>query len=71
MLKTYDEIPNNVQVKQNVSIVKEMAEPIRETVRLFPFNDAELGQFVLRQPNDSSMDYIDNLRTEQKSLNDL
>ena len=71
LLKTYDEIPNNVQVKQNVSIVKEMAEPIRETVRLFPFNDAELGQFVLRQPNDSSMDYIDNLRTEQKSLNDL
>ena len=33
---------DNIQVKQNVHIVQEMSEPIRETIRLYPFEDLEL-----------------------------
>ena len=71
ILKTYDEIPDNVQVKQNVHIIQEMSEPIREKIRLYPFEDAELGDPILRQPNDQSIDFINNSRTSQKSLNDI
>jgi len=71
VLKTYDEVPNNVQVKQNVHIVQEMSEPIRETIRLYPFEDAELGDPILRQPTEQSIDYINNSKTGQKSLEDI
>ena len=71
ILKTYNEIPDNVQIKQNVSIVREMIEPVRERIRLYPFNDAELGDPILRQPSDQSIDYINNARTQEKSLEDL
>ena len=47
-----------IQVKQNVHIVQEMSEPIRETIRLYPFEDAELGDPILRQPTEQSIDYI-------------
>ena len=65
VLKTYSPIPDNIQIKQNVSIVKEISEPIRETIRLHPFNEAELGDPILRQPNDQSIDYINNARTQE------
>ena len=71
VLKTYTDIPQNIQVKQNVSIIKEMSEPIRETIRLYPFNDAELGDPILRQPNEQSIDFINNAKTQEKSLDDL
>ena len=71
ILKTYDEIPDNVQTKQNVHIVQEIIEPIRETIRLYPFEDAELGDPILRQPTNQSIDYINNITTTKKSLNDI
>ena len=71
ILKTYNDIPDNIQVKQNVSIVKEMSEPIRERIRLYPFNDAELGDPILRQPTEQSIDFINNAKTQEKSLEDL
>ena len=71
VFKTYETIPDNIQVKQNVSIIQEMSEPIRETIRLYPFNDAELGDPILRQPNEKSIDFINNAKTQEKSLNDL
>ena len=71
VLKTYNEVPNNIQVKQNVHIVQEMSEPIRETIRLYPFEDAELGDPILRQPTEQSIDYINNSKTGQRSLEDI
>jgi hypothetical protein len=71
VLKTYDELPNNIQTKQNVHIVQEMSEPIREKIRLYPFEDAELGDPILRQPSDQSIDYINNSKSSQKSLDDI
>ena len=71
ILKTYNEIPENVQTKQNVHIVQEIIEPIRETIRLYPFDDAELGDPILRQPTNQSIDYINNTTSTQKSLNDI
>ena len=71
VLKTYNEVPDNIQVKQNVHIVQEMSEPIRETIRLYPFEDAELGDPILRQPTEQSIDYINNSKTGQRSLEDI
>ena len=71
VLKTYNNIPNDVQIKQNVSIVQEIAEPIRETIRVYPFNKAELGDPILRQPTKQSKDFINNAKTQEKSLDDL
>ena len=71
VLKTYNEVPNNIQVKQNVHIVQEMSEPIRETIRLYPFEDAELGDPILRQPTEQSIDYINNSKTGQRSQEDI
>ena len=71
VLKTYDEVPDNIQVKQNVHIVQEMSEPIRDTIRLYPFEDAELGDPILRQPTRNSINYILDSKTEQKSLEDI
>jgi len=71
VLKTYENVPEDVQIKQNVSIVQEIAEPIREKIRLYPFDEAELGNPILRQPNNKSKDYINNSRTQEKSLEDL
>ena len=48
-----------------------MSEPIRETIRLYPFEDAELGDPILRQPTEQSIDYINNSKTGQKSLEDI
>ena len=71
VLKTYNEVPNNIQIKQNVHIVQEMSEPIRETIRLYPFEDAELGDPILRQPTEQSIDYINNSKTGQRSQEDI
>ena len=71
VLKTYNEVPDNIQVKQNVHIVQEMSEPIRETIRLYPFEDAELGDPILRQPTEQSIDYINNSKTGQRSQEDI
>ena len=70
VLKLYEPLSNNVGVKNKVSVVKEMAEPIRETIRLAPFNDADLGDRFLYEADDKSIDYINNLRTRRLSLND-
>ena len=48
-----------------------MSEPIRERIRLYPFNDAELGDPILRQPTEQSIDFINNAKTQEKSLEDL
>ena len=37
VLKLYEPLPTNTFVKDKVNVVKEMAEPIRETIRLAPF----------------------------------
>lgn len=70
VLKLYEPLSNDVGVKNKVSVVKEMAEPIRETIRLAPFNDADLGDRFLYEADDKSIDYINNLRTRRLSLND-
>ena len=71
VLKTYEPISQNVFTKQKVNVVKEMIEPIKDTIRLVPFNDADLGDRYLYQPNDKSPEYIDNLRTSNKTQEDL
>ena len=48
-----------------------MSEPIRETIRLYPFEDAELGDPILRQPTEQSIDYINNSKTGQRSQEDI
>ena len=70
VLKLYEPLSTDVGVKNKVSVVKEMAEPIRETIRLAPFNDADLGDRFLYEADDKSIDYINNLRTRRLSLND-
>ena len=71
VLKLYEPLPTNTFVKDKVNVVKEMAEPIRETIRLAPFNDADLGDRFLYEADDTSIDYINNLRTSNQSQNDL
>ncbi len=71
VLKLYEPLSNNVGVKNKVSVVKEMAEPIRETIRLAPFNDADLGDRFLYEADDKSIDYINNLRTRRLKLDDV
>jgi len=71
VLKTYEPISQDVFTKQKVNVVKEMIEPIKDTIRLVPFNDADLGDRYLYQPNDKSPEYIDNLRTSNKTQEDL
>ena len=71
VLKTYEPLSQNVFTKQKVNVVKEMIEPIKDTIRLVPFNDADLGDRYLYQPNDKSPEYIDNLRTSNKTQEDL
>ncbi len=71
VLKLYEPLPTNTFVKDKVNVVKEMAEPIRETIRLAPFNDADLGDRFLYEADDTSIDYINNLRTSKQSQNDL
>ena len=71
VLKLYEPLSTNTFVKDKVSVVKEMAEPIRETIRLAPFNDADLGDRFLYEADDTSIDYINNLRTSNKNQNDL
>ncbi len=70
VLKLYEPLSNDVGVKNKVSVVKEMAEPIRETIRLAPFNDADLGDRFLYEADNKSIDYINNLKTRQLSLTD-
>ena len=70
VLKLYEPLSNDIGVKNKVSVVKEMAEPIRETIRLAPFNDADLGDRFLYEADDKSIDYINNLKTRQLSLTD-
>ena len=70
VLKLYEPLSNDVGVKNKVSVVKEMAEPIRETIRLAPFNDADLGDRFLYEADEKSVDYINNLRTRQLRLTD-
>ena len=71
VLKLYEPLSNDVGVKNKVSVVKEMAEPIRETIRLAPFNDADLGDRFLYEADDKSIDYINNLRTRRLKLDDV
>jgi len=70
VLKLYEPLSNDIGVKNKVSVVKEMAEPIRETIRLAPFNDADLGDRFLYEADNKSIDYINNLKTRQLSLTD-
>jgi len=70
VLKLYEPLSNDIGVKNKVSVVKEMAEPIRETIRLAPFNDADLGDRFLYEADEKSVDYINNLRTRQLRLTD-
>ena len=69
-MKLYEPLSNDIGVKNKVSVVKEMAEPIRETIRLAPFNDADLGDRFLYEADNKSIDYINNLKTRQLSLTD-
>ena len=71
VLKLYEPLSNDVGVKDKITVVKEMAEPIRETIRLAPFNDADLGTRFLYEADDKSMDYINNLRTAELSQNEI
>ena len=71
VLKLYEPLSNNVGVKDKITVVKEMAEPIRETIRLAPFNDADLGTRFLYEADDKSMDYINNLRTAELTQNEI
>ena len=66
VLKTYEPLVNNITSEDKVSVVKEMAEPIKDTIRLVPFNDADLGDRYLYQPNNKSIDYINNWEKELK-----
>ena len=71
VLKTYEPLQRGVFTKDKVNVVKEMIQPVKDTIRLVPFNDADLGDRYLYQPNDKSPDYIDNLRTSNKTQEDL
>ena len=71
VLKLYEPLSTDIGVKNKVSVVKEMAEPIRETIRLAPFNDADLGDRFLYEADDKSIDYINNLRTRRLKLDDV
>ena len=71
VLKLYEPLSNDVGVKDKITVVKEMAEPIRETIRLAPFNDADLGTRFLYEADNKSMDYINNLRTAELSQNEI
>jgi len=71
VLKTYEPLPEAIFTKDKVNVVKEMIKPVRDTIRLVPFNDADLGDTYLYQPNDKSPQYIDNLRTSNKTQEDL
>ena len=71
VLKTYEPLQQGVFTKDKVNVVKEMIQPVKDTIRLVPFNDADLGDRYLYQPNDKSPEYIDNLRTSNKTQEDL
>ena len=71
VLKTYEPIQTDIFTRDKVNVVKEMIQPVRDTIRLVPFNDADLGDNYLYQPNDKSPQYIDNLRTSNKTQEDL
>jgi len=71
VLKTYEPLVNNITSEDKVSVVKEMAEPIKDTIRLVPFNDADLGDRYLYQPNNKSIDYINNSKTSKQTQDSL
>ncbi len=71
VLKTYEPLVNNITTEDKVSVVKEMAEPIRDTIRLVPFNDVDLGDRYLYQPNNKSIDYINNSKTSKQTQDSL
>ena len=71
VLKTYEPLQEGIFTRDKVNVVKEMIQPVKDTIRLVPFNDADLGDRYLYQPNDKSPEYIDNLRTPNKTQEDL
>ena len=70
--KTYNPIDESVNLKDNAYVVREMIPPIVEKVKLVEFQESDLGDFVLRQPNKDSLESpVQKRPTDFKNYNTL
>ena len=63
--KTYEPLPPSIQKFSEVTVVKEMIEPLSETVRIVNFTDSPLGDRLLKSPDLSNVDSPLQRRTTQ------
>jgi len=70
--KTYKPIDESVNLKDNAYVVREMIPPIVEKIKLVEFQESDLGDFVLRQPNKDSLESpVQKRPTDFKNYNTL
>ena len=70
--KLYEPLPEDIEEKDSVYIVKEILPQLTETVELKPYDQEDEDVLVLRVPESSNVDSpVTNRQTELKSYNDL
>mgnify|MGYP003109579137 FL=1 len=70
--KLYEPLPDDIEVKDNVFIVKEILPQLEQTIELFPYEQEDEDVLVLRNPESSQVNSpITNRSTELKNYTDL
>ena len=70
--KLYEPLPEDIEEKDSVYIVKEILPQLTETVELVPYDQEDEDVLVLRVPESSNVDSpVTNRQTELKNYNDL
>ena len=70
--KLYEPLPEKIQEKDFVTVVREMIPPHVEHVKLVEFEESDLGDYVLRQKDIDSLESpVVKRKTEFKNYNQL
>jgi len=70
--KLYEPLPEDIETKDSVYIVREILPQLTETVELVPYAQEDEDVLILRVPDSSNVDSpVSNRQTELKSYNDL
>ena len=70
--KLYEPLPDDVEVKDNVFVVREVLPPLTETVELVPYDQEDEDVLVLKVPDSTQVDSpITKRSTEFKTYDDL
>ena len=70
--KLYEPLPDDIEEKDSVYIVREILPQLTETVELIPYDQEDEDVLILRVPESSNVDSpVTNRQTELQNYNDL